>query len=196
MLFVNLSLWKLTTFDIHCSPVAGLSGWIYILFGISGSAFPATIQRELWNLYLQSSAATISIKRIYLAFLSRPVHLTLNGGNIRLWQRRTNDKHSCGGKLHQNKKGSSRYLYYMLKIYQTIYIYLKNTQLFIDVLYDLVFKSLLHQVWYVFWGNLFLIYLLQLNQPKSLARIRSRVNKRILLLLFLMPTLFERCLDF
>lgn len=86
MLFVSLSLWKLTTFDIHCSPVAGLSGWMYILFGISGSAFPATIQRELWNLYLQSSAATMSIKRMYLAFLSRPVHLTLNGGNIRLWR--------------------------------------------------------------------------------------------------------------
>lgn len=85
MLFVSLSLWKFTTFDIHCSPVAGLSGWMYILFGISGSAFPATIQRELWNLYLQSSAATISINRMYFAFLSKPVHLTLNGGNIRLW---------------------------------------------------------------------------------------------------------------
>ena len=31
------------TFCIQCSPVAGLSGWMYIRFGISGSAFPATI---------------------------------------------------------------------------------------------------------------------------------------------------------
>ena len=41
MLFVSLSLWKETTFCIHCSPVAGLSGWMYILLGISGSALPA-----------------------------------------------------------------------------------------------------------------------------------------------------------
>ena len=45
MLLLNLSLWKEITFCIHCSPVAGLSGWIYIRFGISGSAFPATIHR-------------------------------------------------------------------------------------------------------------------------------------------------------
>lgn len=50
MLLVSLSLWKATGLAIHCSPVAGLSGWIYILLGISGSALPATIQRELWNL--------------------------------------------------------------------------------------------------------------------------------------------------
>ena len=31
------------TFCIQCSPVAGLSGWMYIRFGISGSALPATI---------------------------------------------------------------------------------------------------------------------------------------------------------
>lgn len=45
MLFVNFSLWKDTTFCIHCSPVEGESGWMYILFGISGSALPATIHR-------------------------------------------------------------------------------------------------------------------------------------------------------
>ena len=45
MLLVSLSLWKETTLDIHCSPVAGLSGWMYIRFGISGSALPATIHR-------------------------------------------------------------------------------------------------------------------------------------------------------
>ena len=88
MLFVSFSLWKFTTLDIHCSPVAGLSGWMYIRLGISGSAFPATIHRELWNLYLQSSAATMSINKIYLDFLSKPAHLALNGGNMRL-QRRT-----------------------------------------------------------------------------------------------------------
>ncbi|MPC43823.1 hypothetical protein E2C01_037478 [Portunus trituberculatus] len=43
MLLVSFSLWNETTFCIHCSPVAGLSGWIYILLGISGSALPATI---------------------------------------------------------------------------------------------------------------------------------------------------------
>ena len=48
ILFVSFSLWKLTTFCIHCSPVAGLSGWMYILLGISGSAFPATIHL-LWR---------------------------------------------------------------------------------------------------------------------------------------------------
>lgn len=84
MLLVSFSLWKVSTLDIHCSPVAGLSGWMYILFGISGSAFPATIHRELWNLYRQSSAAIMSINKMYLAFLSSPEHLTLNGGNIRL----------------------------------------------------------------------------------------------------------------
>ena len=45
MLFDSLSLWNETTFCIHWSPDAGLSGWMYIRFGISGSAFPATIQR-------------------------------------------------------------------------------------------------------------------------------------------------------
>lgn len=45
MLLVNFSLWKDTTFCIHCSPVEGESGWMYIRFGISGSAFPATIHR-------------------------------------------------------------------------------------------------------------------------------------------------------
>ncbi len=43
MLLVSFSLWKETTFCIHCSPVVGLSGWMYIRFGISGSALPATI---------------------------------------------------------------------------------------------------------------------------------------------------------
>ena len=84
MLLVSFSLWKLTTLDIHCSPGAGLSGWMYMRLGISGSAFPATIQRELWNLYLQSSAATMSISRMYLAFLSIPTHLVRSGGNMRL----------------------------------------------------------------------------------------------------------------
>ena len=45
MLFVSFSLWNDTTFCIHCSPVVGLSGWMYILFGISGSALPAMIHR-------------------------------------------------------------------------------------------------------------------------------------------------------
>ena len=45
MLLVSLSLWKETTFCIHCSPVVGLSGWMYMRFGISGSALPATIHR-------------------------------------------------------------------------------------------------------------------------------------------------------
>ena len=42
---MSLSLWKDTTFCIHCSPVVGLSGWMYMRFGISGSALPATIHR-------------------------------------------------------------------------------------------------------------------------------------------------------
>lgn len=84
MLLVSFSLWKATGLAIHCSPVAGLSGWMYMRLGISGSALPATIQRELWNLYRQSSAATMSISRMYLAFLSRPLTRTLKGGNIRL----------------------------------------------------------------------------------------------------------------
>lgn len=84
MLFDNFSLWKLTTFCIHCSPVAGESGCMYIRFGISGSAFPATIHRLLWNLYRQSSTATKSINKIYLARLSKPDTLTLHGGNMRL----------------------------------------------------------------------------------------------------------------
>ena len=45
MLLVSFSLWNDTTFCIHCSPVDGESGWMYIRFGISGSAFPATIHR-------------------------------------------------------------------------------------------------------------------------------------------------------
>lgn len=85
MLLVSFSLWKLTTLDIHCWPVAGLSGWMYMRLGISGSAFPATIQWELWNLYLQSSAATMSIRTTYLASLSMPAHLALSGGNMRLY---------------------------------------------------------------------------------------------------------------
>src|SRR6218665_1932521 len=84
MLLVSLSLWKETILVIHWSPVSGESGWMYIRFGISGSAFPATIHRELWNLYRLSSTGTMSINRMYLAFLSRPLTLTLYGGNIRL----------------------------------------------------------------------------------------------------------------
>lgn len=38
----------------------------------------------LWNLYLQSSAATMSISRMYLDFLSRPETRTLKAGNMRL----------------------------------------------------------------------------------------------------------------
>lgn len=45
MLLVSFSLWNDTTFCIHCSPVDGESGWMYIRLGISGSAFPATIHR-------------------------------------------------------------------------------------------------------------------------------------------------------
>ena len=82
MLFVSFSLWKLTTFCIHCSPVAGLSGWMYILLGISGSALPATIHLLLWNLYLKSSAATTSSRRMYLALASRPDILNFICGNI------------------------------------------------------------------------------------------------------------------
>uniref|UniRef100_A0A0E9TJQ4 Uncharacterized protein n=1 Tax=Anguilla anguilla TaxID=7936 RepID=A0A0E9TJQ4_ANGAN len=83
-MFVNLSYEKhrLRHPLFSCGP--GCPGWMYIRLGISGSAFPATIQRELWNLYRQSSAATISINKIYLAFLSRPFTRTLKGGNIRL----------------------------------------------------------------------------------------------------------------
>jgi len=50
MLLVSLSLWNETGLLIHCSPVAGESGWMYILLGISGSALPATSQHEFWNL--------------------------------------------------------------------------------------------------------------------------------------------------
>lgn len=56
MLLVSLSLWKLTTFCIHCSPLLGESGWMYILFGISGSAFPATI-----HLLLRANRLLITI---------------------------------------------------------------------------------------------------------------------------------------
>ena len=84
MLLVSLSLWKETTLFIHCSPVAGESGWMYILLGISGSALPETIHLLLWNLYLQSSTATMSTNMTYLALFSKPVIFTLNGGNILL----------------------------------------------------------------------------------------------------------------
>ena len=50
---MSLSLWKDITLFIHCSPEAGESGWMYIRLGISGSALPDTIHRELWNLYLE-----------------------------------------------------------------------------------------------------------------------------------------------
>jgi hypothetical protein len=40
--------------------------------------------RLLWNLYRQSSTATKSINKIYLARLSKPDTLTLHGGNMRL----------------------------------------------------------------------------------------------------------------
>ena len=82
MLLVSLSLWKETTFCIHCSPVLGESGWMYMRLGISGSALPAITHRELWNLYLQSSAATMSINIMYLAFLSKPETRMRNEGNI------------------------------------------------------------------------------------------------------------------
>ena len=42
---MSLSLWKEMTFCTHCSPVAGLSGWMYMRFGISGSALPAITHR-------------------------------------------------------------------------------------------------------------------------------------------------------
>lgn len=38
----------------------------------------------LWNLYLQSSAATMSMRSIYLDFLSNPETRTLKAGNMRL----------------------------------------------------------------------------------------------------------------
>ena len=45
-MLVSLSLWnEMQGRFIHCSPVAGLSGWIYIRFGISGSALPAITHR-------------------------------------------------------------------------------------------------------------------------------------------------------
>lgn len=61
MLLVSFNLWKETTFCIHCSPVEGLSGWMYILLGISGSAFPATIHRlqiksNLYQYYVKNSS--------------------------------------------------------------------------------------------------------------------------------------------
>lgn len=84
ILFVSFSLWNETDFCIQCSPVAGESGWMYILFGISGSALPATIHLELWNLYLQSSTGTMSIRRIYFALLSSPDSFVLYAGNILL----------------------------------------------------------------------------------------------------------------
>ena len=64
ILFVSFSLWKETTFCIHCSPVAGESGWMYILLGISGSAFPATIHRlkiPQYNYFMRS----IGLKRVH-----------------------------------------------------------------------------------------------------------------------------------
>ncbi|GBP84105.1 hypothetical protein EVAR_63243_1 [Eumeta japonica] len=45
MLLVSFNLWKETTFCIHCSPVDGESGCMYMRLGISGSALPATIHR-------------------------------------------------------------------------------------------------------------------------------------------------------
>ena len=41
-------------FFIQCAPVFGDSGWTYIRFGGSGSAFPATTHSQLLNLYLRS----------------------------------------------------------------------------------------------------------------------------------------------
>lgn len=49
-LFVNFIFWNDTTCLIHCEPVPGESGWIKILVGIRGSAFPVTDHSELWNL--------------------------------------------------------------------------------------------------------------------------------------------------
>ncbi|TNN69076.1 hypothetical protein EYF80_020659 [Liparis tanakae] len=65
---------------------------MYMRLGISGSALPATIQRDVWNLYLQSSAATMSIRTTYLALLSMPAHLALSGGNMRLSEEPREDK--------------------------------------------------------------------------------------------------------
>lgn len=42
------------------------------------------ISNLLWNLYLQSSAATMSISSMYLDFLSKPETRTLKAGNMRL----------------------------------------------------------------------------------------------------------------
>lgn len=79
-------------FCIHCAPVLGESGCMYSGFGISGSAFPATIQRQLWNLYRQSSAGTISMRKKYFARGSNPVTRALIGGNIRLLTENENIK--------------------------------------------------------------------------------------------------------
>jgi len=73
---------------IQCSPDAGESGCGTHFFWISGSAFPATIQRELWNLYLWSSAGRISMKRQYFAVFERPDRRIWGEGNILLKQMR------------------------------------------------------------------------------------------------------------
>ena len=85
ILFVSFSLWNETLGrDIQCSPVAGESGWGIHFLWISGSALPATIQRELWNLYRWSSAGTMSMNKQYFAFLFNPDTRILKHGNIRL----------------------------------------------------------------------------------------------------------------
>ena len=59
-LFVNLSLSKDTTCFIHWAPLAGESGWTWILGGELGSALPATTQLLVWNAYLRIKISQIS----------------------------------------------------------------------------------------------------------------------------------------
>lgn len=83
-LFVNLTFWKLIVCRIHCAPLDGPSGCTYKRPGRWGSALPATVHSELWNLYRLSSTGTISITRMYFSFGFNPEMLILITGNIRL----------------------------------------------------------------------------------------------------------------
>lgn len=87
-LFVNLTFWKLIVCLIHCAPLDGPSGWTYKRPGRWGSALPATVHSELWNLYRLSSTGTISITRMYFSFGFSPEMLILMTGNIRLKKRK------------------------------------------------------------------------------------------------------------
>lgn len=61
-LLVSFNLSKETTCFIHCAPVAGLSGWTWILGGDTGSAFPATTQLELDAKEMRENLKLLQIK--------------------------------------------------------------------------------------------------------------------------------------